>query len=133
MVLLFSEIFLYYSYIKPKYPTGTPANSYLCNRCNKPGHYIHNCPIKAVSIHQGKFQFPLLQPLLNRFFLFFKLSVWLFLYGKSIENMLLQQEMISLNYINFFLIQTKCHPAWDILVILKMNLLVSPLFESFLH
>jgi len=43
-----------FSYQK-KYPTGTPSPSYVCFKCNKTGHFIHNCPnaaaVSTVSIY----------------------------------------------------------------------------------
>ncbi|XP_052069645.1 E3 ubiquitin-protein ligase RBBP6-like [Mytilus californianus] len=32
-----------------KLPTGTPSPSYICFKCNKPGHFIHNCPNAAAN------------------------------------------------------------------------------------
>ncbi|XP_063447177.1 E3 ubiquitin-protein ligase RBBP6-like [Mytilus trossulus] len=32
-----------------KLPIGTPSPSYICFKCNKPGHFIHNCPNAAAN------------------------------------------------------------------------------------
>jgi len=49
---LFANLCGFYSYVmRPRHAVGPPPRTYVCYRCNQPGHYISSCPhnVKSVS------------------------------------------------------------------------------------